>query len=180
MRESFTRMDDVLIDRLFQPLADWLDRYWALGPQRAARVCLDLASLAWICAEAGALATALSVHDVGMAAARGLLVVLGLAALTILRGVFTKKDSAARAQTAAAANPLRPGMQTHRVLCLVWIAGLAVKAVAAPDGFEPLGLLGVALFATAAIYIGACTTPPPAWRASRAGKRGWTLAGSAV
>ena len=177
MTKHFTRFDDVLIDRLFQPLADWMDRQWALGPQGAARWCLDLASLAWICAEADALAASVAGHDVRIAAARGLLVVLGLWALTILRGVFRKADGG-QARPAAQANPLRPGMQLHRVICLVWMAGLAVKAFAAPTGLESFALLGVSVFATAAVYLGACSNPPPAWRGSRdAGRSLATAAG---
>lgn len=174
MTEHFVRFDDALIDRLFQPLADRLDRHWALGPHRAARGFLDLASLAWIFAEASALAAAMVNHDMQAAILRSLLVVLGLGALTILRGVFGKTDGGPR--STAEANPLRPGMQTHRVLCLAWMVALAVKAFAAPGGFGSLALLAVGVFATAAVYFGACTHSPPPWRRPRARKRGWTLA----
>jgi len=158
MNDIFARVDDALIDRLFQPLADWMARLLTLRPDRAARAGLDLATLAWIGAEAGAMAQAMRTHDVPSAFTRAALMIAGLWAFTIVRAVFQ------RAGGARQANPLRPGMQLHRVFCLLWILGLAAKAIAAPSGTEPLALLATGLFATASVYIGACTNPPPAWR----------------
>ncbi len=165
MTERFTLLDDALIDRLFQPLADWMDRHLALGTNRAARIGIDLACLAWICAQAGAAADALAGHDVPSCFARAVLVVVGLWAFTILRNVFQRPDRDARARIRAQANPLRPGMQLHRAACLFWMIGLAVKSIMAPSGFGSLALLAVGVFATAAVYIGACTNHPPKWRA---------------
>jgi len=156
MNDIFARVDDALIDRLFQPLADWMDRHMALAPDRAARAGLDLAALAWIVSEAGATAYAMRMHDVPIAIARAALMIAGLWAFTIVRNVF---QGGARQ-----ANPLRPGMQLHRASCLLWIVALAAKAIAAPSGIEPVALLATGLFATASVYIGACTNPPPAWR----------------
>ncbi len=119
-----------LIDRLFQPLADWMDRHMALGPYRAARRCLDLASLAWICAEAERWPRPWPAMMSASAAARGLLVVLGLWAFTILRGVFRKADGGQ-----ARARPPRPIRCVRGCSCIAssasfWMVGLAVKAFA--------------------------------------------------
>ena len=178
MRELFTSLDDALIDRLFQPLADLLDHHMALGTNRAARTGIDLASLAWIFAQAGAAAHALAAHDIAASAARGVLVVLGLGAFTILRGVFQGTDSEPSARARMQANPLRPGMQIHRATCLFWMIGLAIKTIAAPMGLATLALLAVGVFATAAVYIGACTNPPPRGRGSRAGGRDLAFGGA--
>lgn len=174
MRESFTRMDDVLIDRLFQPLADWLNGNMALGTNRAARTAIDLASLFWILAQAGALSRAAVSHEPGLALVVGVMIVLGLWGLTTLRAVFQQKDGGAKARAGAQANPLRPGMQLHRAICLLWMVALALKTVLAPSGFVSLALLAVGVFATSAVYIGACNNQPPAWREAR--KSRWDLA----
>ena len=172
------RVDDALIDRVFQPLADWMNRTMALGTNRAARTAVDLASLAWICAEAGAAAHAVASQDLRSTVVRGAVIVLGLFALTILRGVFQRTEGTAGAHVQA--NPLRLGMRTHRAACLLWTIALAVKTIAAPSG--SLALLAVGLFATVAVYIGACTNRPPAWRESRSrvSGRDWAQASARV
>ena len=174
MKERFTQVDDALIDRLFQPLADWMNHHMALGPNRAARVAIDLASFAWILAQLGDTAHAVQIHDVRTCVILGCAVVLGLWAFSILRNVFQRSDGAGRTGGQARANPLRPGMQLHRAACLVWMVGLAVKTIAAPYDLASLALLAVGLFATAAVYIGACTNHPPKWRAAR--ESGWNPA----
>ena len=173
MRDSFSRVDDVLIDRLFQPLADWLDRHMALGTNRAARTALDLASLAWICAQAGAAADAVRSQDFRSGTVCGFVLVLGLWAFTILRNVFQRPDGEAKARVRAQANPLRPGMQLHRAACLFWMIALIAKTIAAPADSGSLALLAVGAFATAAVYIGACTGNPPARRET---SRPWAFA----
>ena len=162
MTENFARLDDALIDRLFQPLADWMDRHIALGTNRAARTAIDLATLAWMAAQAGAAANAVGSHDLRSCLIPGVLMVAGLWAFTILRNVFQRTDGEAKARVRAQANPLRPAMQLHRAACLFWMFALAVKTIAAPAG--SLALLAVGVFATAAVYIGACTNHPPKWR----------------
>lgn len=171
MKERFTQVDDALIDRLFQPLADWMNHHMALGPNRAARASIDLAMLAWVCAQAGAAAQALGSQNVRSCTIDGAVMVAGLWAFTILRNVFQRTDSVAKARARAQANPLRPAMQPHRAACLFWMIGLAVKTIAAPAEFGALALLAVGAFATAAVYIGACTNHPPKWREAR--ESGW-------
>lgn len=176
MRESFLRIDDALIDGAFQPAADWMDRHMGFGPHRAARTAIDLASLAWILAQAGALAAGAGSQDVLPTIIRGALVVMGLWAFTVLRNVFRKSDGGAGGRTAAQANPLRPGMQLHRAACLFWIIALTVKTALAPAGFDDLALLAMGAFTTAAVYIGACTNNPPKWRETRETGRNWGFA----
>ena len=167
MRERFTQVDDALIDRLFQPLADWLDHHLALGTNRAARAAIDLATLAWVCAQAGAAAQALGSQDVRSSVIGGAVMVAGLWAFTILRNVFQRTDSEAKARVRAEANPLRPAMQLHRAACLFWMIALLFKTLVVPADFGALALLAVGAFATAAVYIGACTNHPPKWREAR-------------
>lgn len=174
MRERFTQVDDALIDRLFQPLADWMNHHMALGPNRAARTAIDLATLAWVCAQAGAAAKAFGSQDARSSVIGGAVLVAGLWAFTILRGVFHRKDSDAKARVRAEANPLRPAMQLHRAACLFWMIALLFKTLAAPADFGALALLAVGVFATAAVYIGACTNHPPKWREAR--ESGWNPA----
>jgi hypothetical protein len=173
MKDRVSRVDDVLIDRLFQPLVDWMNCEMAIGAGRAARILLDLAALAWICAEAGSTSGAMAMRDVQAGFVVALILVAGLSALTILKGVFRHKDGGGKSRGAAQANPLRAGMQVHRVVCLVWVVALLVKTALVPADFAALALLAVGLFATAAVYIGACSNRPPKKRARLAG---WTPA----
>lgn len=159
MKEYLARVDDALIDRLFQPLADWMDRCLALGTNRAARTAVDLASLAWILAQAGTVSDAIAAHNVGRGTFLGIVVVLGLWAFTILRNVFQRADR--RTDACGQANPLRPGMQLHRTICVFWMIGLTGKTIVVSSSFGSLALLAMGVFTTAAVYIGACTNRPP-------------------
>ena len=161
MGKDFAWLDDTLIDRLFQPLADWMNHHMAFGPSRAARTAIDLASLSWILAQLGDMSNAVQQHDARTCVFLGLAVVLGLFAFTILRNVFQRADSGSGSDGQAQANPLRPGMQVHRVVCLVWMIGLAAKTIMEPADFTALALLAVGVFGTAAVYIGACSNTPP-------------------
>lgn len=174
MRDFIARVDDALIDRVFQPFVDWIGDLMAFGTCRMARVCVDLASLAWILAETGGLAGAIAANEFGLAAFRGVMVVMALWALSILRNIFPKADVSGEGR--ATANPLRVGMHSHRATCLLWMAGLLIKAAVAPTGFESLALLAMGSFATASVYIGACTDSPTRRREKLWNARGWRLA----
>ena len=52
MKEQFALLDDTLIDRFFQPLADLLAERWRLGSFRLARLFLDAAAVALILSQA--------------------------------------------------------------------------------------------------------------------------------
>ncbi len=161
MKDVVERLDDALIDRVFQPLADWLDHHIAFGIFRAARGAIDLASLMWICAEARDASAA--ARYPGLMLFHFAVIVAGLWSLSTLRGLFPRTKGARE----GGANPLRAAMQLHRAACLFWMIGLAIKTASAPNGFEALALFAVGVFATSAVYLGACSTPPPKPRESR-------------
>ncbi len=174
MRAALARLDDTLIDRVFQPWVDWMSGHLSLDCFRAARVCTDLAALAWILSQAGDVVAALGSAESGPAAPRCALLVLGLAAITVLRTLFQKIGGGG---SAARANPLRAGMQPHRFLCQFWLVALLAKTAAAPAGLAAMGLLAVGVCATLAAYFGACSNPPPQRHASLAGHAAAQLPG---
>lgn len=154
MRANFTRFDDALIERVFQPIADSITCRIGLDRLRIAAVCLDAASIAWILSRAGALAQAVLQWDPGTALSRTLLLLLGLVALTSLRTVFR------RVGAGSGANPLRVAMLPHRGVVL---ALLLVRLPALPGfaGMADLAMLGLA---ACALYLGACVAQPPGQR----------------
>lgn len=173
MRAALTRLDDTLIDRVFQPLVDWMSEHLSLDCFLVARVCTDMAALAWVVSQAGDVVTALGSADSSPATLRFVLLVLGLGAITVLRTLFQHVGSGGKA--AARANPLRAGMQVHRFMCQFWLVGLLAKTAAAPFGLAAMGLLAVGMCATLAAYFGACSNPPPKRHAYMAGGP-WKLA----
>ena len=170
MQDSLARLDDALIDRVFQRAVDRITRHVATDCFRLACVGTDLSALAWILSRAGDIAEAArsgAPLDVGFQSA---LLILGLGAMTVLRTPFQRAGGAAGGR--GRLNPLRAGMQIHRLICLFWLVGLAVKAAWAPAGLEPMALLAMGLSATVAVYVGACSNPPPRRREQRVGNWG--------
>lgn len=155
MQASFTRLDDALIERLFQPLADTIMGRFGLDRLRAACLCLDGASLAWIIAQAGALGRDVTHWNAGSAFLHFLMLVLGLAAMTSLRSLFQRLST-------RGANPLRSAMLPHRGLALALLVGqfLTVYGLA---GWAELLMLGLAAIA---LYLGACRPRPPVRRSA--------------
>src|SRR5258707_48658 len=90
MRKTFAPLDDVLIERLVQPVVDLFT--YRMGQSRAAVTCgcLDLASLAWITSRVGSLSAAVIAWDTGTTAVELLLLLLGLVALSSLRTLFRR------------------------------------------------------------------------------------------
>jgi hypothetical protein len=176
MRETLVRLDDGLIDRVFQRWVDWISGHLTFDCFRLARIFIDLAALAWILSQAGGVVAAFGSAVPGQAAMRGGLLMVGLAAITVLRTLFQKVGG--DGQSAGRANPLRAGMLTHRLLCHVWLVGLLVKTAGAPFGLEAYGVLAVGVCATLAAYFGACSNPPPKHR-RYVEHRGWKLASQA-
>jgi hypothetical protein len=170
MSERFRRVDDALIDQVFEPLANWIGQRSTFGAFRLARLCIDAATLSWITCQLASVAAAVRSGNLPAQLSRYGLAVLGFMALSILRRVFERTDG-----TGARANPLREGMHIHRVACLLWILGLLVKTAGEPTGLESLALLAVGTFATAAVYIRACSNLP---RKRRNAARRWSWAGS--
>lgn len=152
MRKAFASFDDVMIERVFQPLTDMMSDRIGISRGGAACFCLDLASVAWIVSQAPALSSAVQAWLAGPAMLHALLLLLGLVALTSLRTLFRRVG-------AANANPLRLAMRPHRAVVLLL---LAVR-LAEPSGTALGDLADLAMLAcsTAALYLGACATPPP-------------------
>jgi hypothetical protein len=157
MQPSFSRIDDTLIERVFQPLADLITDRIGLDRLCIVRFCLDAASIAWILSQAGALTRAVTQWEPGLALGRTLLLLLGLVALSSLRGVF------GRVRGRGGANPLRVTMLPHR--CVV-LALMAARLLALA-GFAGVADLAMLAFAACALYLGACATRPPLRRRNR-------------
>jgi hypothetical protein len=157
MQASFSRFDDALIERAFQPLADSITTRIGLDRLRIAGLCLDAASLAWIVSQAGALADAMTQSDPIAAVFRVVLLLLGLVALTSLRTLFR------RVGARTGANPLRVAMLPHRGIVLA----LLVARLPTLTGFAGMADLAMLGFAACALYLGACASRPPVQRNAR-------------
>jgi hypothetical protein len=153
MRLSFVTFDDALIERVFQPLCDVLADRIGLDCGRAACYCLDLASVGWILSQTPPLSSAVLEWEAGSAFLRVALLLLGLAAMTGLRGLFQRLSGSEKA------NPLRPAMRPYRAVVLLMLIARVVEwgdlSVSSP---ADLGMLG---FASLALYLGACAARPP-------------------
>jgi hypothetical protein len=152
MRKTFAPLDDVLIERVFQPLADMLAGQTGISRATTSCVCIDIASLAWIVSRARGLSNVVAAWDCGDAFVDLALLLLGLAALISLRALFR------RAATRKQANPLRLAMQPHRAIVLLMLASRLAQLHAPdlPDVADAMMLV----CATAALYLGACAERP--------------------
>ena len=159
MKEQLLGVDDALVDRVFQPLADCVGALTGWGVFRLARCCLDAMALAWIAGQSREVSAMMAAGNTGAATRAFAVMALAVAAITMLRAQFLRPDG--QSGTARTANPLRPAMQVHRILCLFWIAVLPIKIAAASSAIEAVSLAAVVVFGTAAVYIGACSNPPP-------------------
>lgn len=155
MRKTFASLDNVLIEKLFQPVLDVFSDRSGLTRATAACFCADLASLAWIVSRAQSLSDAVTAWNAGTAFVSFALLLLGLMALTGLRTLFRRAGG-------TQGNPLRATMQPHRaVVLLMLVAGLAqLKTFAMADVAD----LTMLVFAASALYLGACAQRPPARR----------------
>ena len=115
MRKTFARLDNVLIEGLFQPAIDLITYRTRVGCNPAACFCLDLASLSWIISRAPGLLTAVAAHDDSSAFLDLSFLLLGLVALISLRTLFRKAKG-------KHGNPLRIAMQPHRAIVLMMLA----------------------------------------------------------
>ncbi len=150
MHTNFARFDSALIEHVFQPLADWITDRTGLRQSRVAGACLDMASIAWIMSQAGAVTQ----RSTSTALPHMLLLLLGLVALSSLRTMFR------RVGAKSGANPLRIAMLPHRGIVLALLAARLM----APAGFASLADLAMLGFAACALYLGACATRPPVQR----------------
>jgi len=161
MEKSLARVDGVLIDKVCQPLVDWLSQHLSIDCFRVARVCTDLSALAWILSQVPGLSAMAKNGALGPELFQFGLIVFGLGAIMVLRVLFERAGGTGSGRTGGVGNPFRTGMFTHRLTCLVWLTGLLVKTAILPIGFGPLALLAVAGFATVAVYVGSCSNRPP-------------------
>jgi hypothetical protein len=145
-------------------LTDWIDQHAEIGCFRIARICIDLSAFAWILSQTSAAASAVGIGSLGLQTAQFALILVGLGAIMILRTTFERAGGTGRERQGGQANPLRAAMYTHRLTCLFWLAALVIKAATAPAGFGSFALIAVGGFATAALYVGACSQPPPKQR----------------
>ena len=155
MRKTFTRLDGVLIEELFQPTADLIAHRVRVGRGPVVCFCLDVASVSWIVSRWPGLSIAVAVHDNSSAFLDMLYLLLGLVALISLRTLF-------RRTTATYGNPLRIAMQPHRAIVLMMLAARLIQ-LQAPD-LPDIADVAMLTFATFALYLGACAEPPPVHR----------------
>jgi hypothetical protein len=160
MKEQFALLDDTLIDRFFQPVADRMAERWRLGSFRLARMFLDTAAVALILSQAahepGTDAFGLSLPYLYPV----LVLVPGLAAMSILRTEFRRTEMKSSTHKTSAANPLRLGMHWHRIVCFFWFMVLLLQTSETHPRLEGAALLVVGLFATLAVYFAACFAQP--------------------
>ncbi|HBK05992.1 MAG TPA: hypothetical protein DDZ81_09010 [Acetobacteraceae bacterium] len=157
MRKTFAPLDDMLIERLFQPASDLMSHRLGFGRAAAACFCIDVASLSWIVSRAWGLSDAVAAWDAATAFLDMATLLLGLIALISLRTLFRRASS-------KQANPLRQVMRPHRAIVLLMLAArLAQFRSPAPADLADLAMLVCAAFA---LYLGACAERPPL-------RRGW-------
>ncbi|HEY4042082.1 MAG TPA: hypothetical protein VGM32_09600 [Rhodopila sp.] len=158
MRNTFALLDDVLIERMFQPAADFIALWSGLSRSAAACCCVDGASVAWIVSRAPRLADVVSAWDAGPAFLRLTLALLGLVALASLRVLFRRAGC-------RHANPLRPAMRPHRAVALLMLLSCLARLHAA--GLEEAAETVMLMCSAAALYLGACAERPPLRRGGR-------------
>lgn len=151
MLKIFARVDNILIDRVFQDLVNWLTPRLLLDCFGQARFCTNVSAFAWIWSQARAVWSA----SIGIQVFQAALLLLGLGALMALHTLFHRIGGTG---SEAKVNPLRAGMYAHRFIIL---SGLVVNIAKATVGLDSCALLAVAAFTTAAVYLGACSNPPP-------------------
>jgi hypothetical protein len=159
MRKTFSPLDNVLIERLFQPALDFITDQSGVSRATAACFCADAASFSWIVSRAMGLSDAVTAWDAGKASVDFAVLLLGLTALTGLRTVFRR---AGKSQ----GNPLRTTMRPHRAIVLLMLVArlMQLQTFIAAD----LADLAMLLFAASALYLGACAQRPPVKRRSTA------------
>jgi hypothetical protein len=159
MRKTFEPLDDVLIERLFQPLADLIWHRTGLGRATAACFCLDVTALSWIVSRSAGMSDAVTAWDAATAFLDLAVLLLGLVALTSLRTLFRRAGL-------QQGNLVRPAMRPHRAIVLLML-GARLTQLPASDltGAADIAML---LFAVSGLYLGACSERPPVRRGSAA------------
>jgi hypothetical protein len=155
MRKTFAPLDDVLIERLFQPILSLISNRIGISRGYAACFCIDLASLAWIVSRARRLSDAVVASNPGTALLDLSLLLLGLVALISLRTLFRRAGT-------KQGNPLRLAMQPHRAIILMMLAARLVRLQT--PGLADAADIAMLMFAAFALYLGACAEQPPVRR----------------
>ena len=176
MKTSFLRADDALIDRVFQPSVDWIADHTAFDGFTVARICIDLTALAWLVSQYSHIAETAASGNLGFDVPQFAITVVGLGAISVLRPLFQRTDRGGSGRRNVSSNPLRVGMYVHRAVGLLWLIGLVAKTMASPPGLASFALLGVGIFATTAMYFGACSNHPTKRCEIREGDGAWKLA----
>src|ERR1700712_782035 len=88
MRKTFEPIDDLLIERLFQPVLDMVAHRTGLSRPAACCFCVDMASLAWIVSRVRELSDAIGKWDPGSAFVDIAILMLGLVALVCCARCF--------------------------------------------------------------------------------------------
>ena len=152
MRRFFVPLDDALFDRLFQPLTALLRYRFGLPRRRVARICVDVATAAWVLARGCGVSRALTENDVTMIRAKSAVLLMGLGALVSLRLLLARAPD-------GTANPLRSTMQPYRAVILLLLSAHLLQPVA-PLQRDILDIV-MLLCTTAALYLAACAEAPP-------------------
>jgi len=156
MLAGLTNFDELLIERVFQPLSHVLAARFGVARSSAAAFFVDIAALGWIVARGPGLARDVMAWHAATATLHLLLLLLGLTALTVLGSLFQRHAGLRHA------NPLRQTMRPHRaVLLILLLVRLAQFQEPALTECADLAMLAAAVVA---VYLGACAERPPVRR----------------
>lgn len=155
VRRLFRPLDDALIEHVFQPASNFISYRVGLGRVTVACWCIDSACLFSIVSKARDISGAFMTLDASSCELNTGILLLVLTALVSLRTLF-------RRMALRRANPLRATMQPYRaIVLLMLVAGLAQPGT--PDAARAADVVMLAS-AAAALYLGACSEPPPIGR----------------
>lgn len=154
----FASFDELLIERVFQPVCNLLADRFGVKRASAAGFCLDIASLGWILARAPQLSRETMAWDAVPATLHLVILLVGLMAFTGLRSVFRRRTGSRQA------NPLRLTMRPHRAVVLVMFLARLMQFQAMDIATCADAVMLVA--AAVALYLGACGERPPLHRSA--------------
>lgn len=155
MRKFFAPFDDALLDRLFQPLAGALRHRYGLRRDGMAGFCVSAATICWTVARSAGLSEAIAADDMATVATSSAILLLGLGALVSFHCLSRRAPT-------AAANPLRSTMLPHRAIVLLLLVTRLIPPVG--PAVHDVADTAMLLFAAAALYLSACSDPPPVRR----------------
>jgi hypothetical protein len=160
MRNLVLLGDNLLIDRVCQPVADWLLRSLELDCFRVARFCTDIAALAWIISQVYGLVPTAKSGLSGTVAFQFTLIVIVLGAMMTVRSIFDRGSRTGRIGQSGLSNPLRTKTLPHRLICALGLINQLVQTIMAPIGLVSVALLTMQGFLMTAVFMGACSNRP--------------------